>query len=309
MKIKSLLSLITLGVGVGALGLTTLVSANIPKQAATQAEAVDENSTAKYIYLGTNINGENPDFNSNYIPHIYAWVNGDGTKTLGDWPGKPVSSLVNEGKVSVTRFVNFSNQGGIYKIDLSTLNGATHFILNFGDKKPQTANMKVFDDGRYYSSNMNVVENNIVGSQDLYESAALTFDIAAALEKTTYHTPEGDNNDYYSICELTDKTQLQSFSERYDKLGGGKETFDSATYWTLKYGSGGEGTNSENENVSFQTLMGQIRNTYNQSANSVMFLGGNSSNNATLVVAGISVATIIASASMIILRRHKSKKA
>lgn len=189
------------------------------------------------------------------------------------------------------------------------MNGATNFILNFGKDQPQTKDMKVFNDGRYYSSNMNAVDNNIEGSPDLYKSAALTFDIAAALEKTTYHTPEGDNNDYYSICELTDKTQLQSFSERYDKLGGGKEKFDSATYWTLKYGSGGEGANSENENVTFQTLMGQIRNTYNQSTNSVMFLGGNSSNNATLVVAGISAATIIASASMIILRRHKNKKA
>ncbi len=303
MKIKSLLSLITLGIGVGALGLTTLVSSNTSKHAAAQVEAVDENSTAKYIYLGTNINDQNPDFNSNYIPHIYAWAS-DGTKTLGEWPGKAVKSLVSEGKVAGTRFVNFSNQGGIYKIDLSVLNGATHFILNFGKEKPQTADMKVFDDGRYYSS-----KTNVEGSRDLYESAALAFDIASALEKTTYHTPEGDNNDYYSICELTDKAQLQSFSERYDKLGGGKETFDSATYWTLKYGSGAEGTNSENENVTFQTLMGQIRNTYNQSTNSVMFLGGNSSNNATLVVAGISAATIIASASMIMLRRHKHKKA
>lgn len=308
MKIKSLLSLITLGVGVGALGLTTLVSANTPKHDAAQVEAVDKNSTAKYIYLGTNINGANPDFNSAYTPHIYAWVDG-GDTTLGSWPGKTVSSLMSEGKVSVTRFVNFSNEGGIYKIDLSALNGATHFILNFGNNQPQTANMKVFDDGRYYSSTMYIADGKIEGSPDFYESAALTFDIAAALEKTTYHTPEGDNNDYYSICELTDKTQLQSFSERYDKLGGGKEKFDSATYWTLKYGSGGEGTNSENENVTFQILMGQIRNTYNHSTNYVMFLGGNSSNNATLVVAGISAATIIASASMIILRRHKNKKA
>lgn len=88
MKIKSLLSLLTLGVGVGALGLTTLVPSNTSKHAAAQVEALDKNSTAKYIYLGTNINGENPDFNSNYIPHIYAWVSGDGTRTLGDWPGK-----------------------------------------------------------------------------------------------------------------------------------------------------------------------------------------------------------------------------
>ncbi len=307
MKIKSLLSLITLGVGVGALGLTTLVSENALKHGATHVEAVDENSTAKYIYLGTNIKGENPDFNSDYVPHIYAWGEG-GAVTLGNWPGKTVSSLISEGKVAVTRFVNFNDEGGIYKIDLSALNGATHFILNFGNGKPQTADMKVFNDGRYYSSNMHV-STNIDGSPDFYESAALTFDIAAALEKTTYHTPEGNNNDYYSICELTDKTQLKLFSERYDKLGGGKEIFDSATYWTLKYGSGGEGANSENENVTFQTLMGQIRNTYNQSTNSIMFLGGNSYNNATLVVAGISAATILASASMIILRRHKHKKA
>ncbi len=308
MKIKSLLSLITLGIGVGALGLTTLVSANVSTHGATQLEAVEETPTAKYIYLGTNINSDNPNFNSNYNPHIYAWIDG-GDKPLGEWPGKTVSDLVGEGKVAVTRFVNFNNQGDIYKIDVSALKGATHFILNFGDGKPQTANMKVFDDGRYYSSNMHVADGTINGSPDFYESAALTFDIAAALEKTTYHTPEGDNNDYYSICELTDKVQLQSFSERYEKLGGGKEKFDTATYWTLKYGSGGEGTNSENENVTFETLMGQIRKTYNQSSNSIMFLAGNSSNNATLVVAGISVATIIASASMIILRRHKHKKA
>lgn len=87
---------------------------------------------------------------------------------------------------------------------------------------------------------------------------------------------------------------------------GGKTAFDNSTYWT--YGSG-EGEASTNAYITLAQLMNQININYAKTTNSVMCLGGNSSNNATLVVAGILAATIIASASMIILRRHKHKKA
>ena len=134
----------------------------------------------------------------------------------------------------------------------------------------------------------------------------MAFDLSKALEGTTLIAPWGENNSYYSVCNLTDKAQLKGLIDKYDALGKDKVTFDKSTYLTYE---SGEGETSTNDDIALAQLMNQIKINYAKSTNSVMFLGGNSSNNATLVVAGISAATIIASASMIILRRHKHKKA
>lgn len=210
--------------------------------------------------------------------------------------------------------MNFATNGGIYKIDTSLFPKANNFILSYvenGEKKAQTKDMHLEVTGRkrYYSFFQTPATSggNIVnGDETVYNAAELAFDLSKSLEGTALIAPGGENNSYHSVCNLTDKIQLKGLIDKYDALGEDKTTFDESTYWTYE---SGEGETSTNTDVTLAQLMNQININYAKTTNSVMFLGGNSSNNATLVVAGISAATIIASASMIILRRHKHKKA
>lgn len=281
-------------------------------------EKVGAEVTGEVIYLGTDLQigkGENaPRVAGNYL---YAW-NDDGTGTqkyeqLGSWPGTPIEKLNRTDYFGTSSCLNFAGNGGIYKIDTSLFPKANRFILSYenGATKVQTKDMHLEVTGckRYYSffqapatSDGNIVD----GDETVYNAAELAFDLSKALEGTTLIAPGGENNSYYSVCNLTDKAQLKGLIDKYDALGKDKVTFDKSTY--LTYVSG-EGETSTNDDIALAQLMNQIKINYAKTTNSVMFLGGNSSNNATLVVAGISVATIIASASMIILRRHKHKKA
>ena len=280
-------------------------------------EKVGEEVTGEVIYLGTDleiVEGESTTrVTGNYL---YAW-NDDGTqlyKQLGEFPGTPIEKLNRTDYFGTSSCLNFDGNGGIYKIDTSLFPKANNFILSYvenGEKKAQTKDMHLEVTGRkrYYSffqapatSGGNIVN----GDETVYNAAELAFDLSKALEGTALIAPGGENNSYYSICNLTDKAQLKGLIDKHNALGEDKTTFDESTY--LTYGSG-EGETSTNTDVTLAQLMNQININYAKTTNSVMFLGGNSSNNATLVVAGISVATIIASASMIILRRHKHKKA
>ena len=281
-------------------------------------EKVGAEVTGEVIYLGTDLQigkGENaPRVAGNYL---YAW-NDDGTGTqkyeqLGSWPGTPIEKLNRTDYFGTSSCLNFAGNGGIYKIDTSLFPKANRFILSYenGATKVQTKDMHLEVTGckRYYSFFQTPATSGgtVDGDETLYNASELAFDLSKALEGTTLIAPGGENNSYYSVCNLTDKTQLKGLIDKYGALAdSGKTTFDESTYWT--YGSG-EGETSTNANVTLAQLMNQININYAKTTNSVMFLGGNSSNNATLVVAGISAATIIASASMIILRRHKSKKA
>lgn len=280
-------------------------------------EKVGAEVTGEVIYLGTDleiVKGESTTrVTGNYL---YAW-NDDGTqlyKQLGEFPGTPIEKLNRTDYFGTSSCLNFATNGGIYKIDTSLFPKANNFILSYvenGEKKAQTKDMHLEVTGRkrYYSffqapatSGGNIVN----GDETVYNAAELAFDLSKALEGTALIAPGGENNSYYSICNLTDKTQLKGLIDKYNALGEDKTTFDESTY--LTYGSG-EGETSTNTDITLVQLMNQININYAKTTNSVMFLGGNSSNNATLVVAGISAATIIASALMIILRRHKHKKA
>lgn len=280
-------------------------------------EKVGEGVTGEVIYLGADleiVEGESTTrVAGNYL---YTW-NDDGTqlyKQLGEFPGTPIEKLKRTDYFETSSFLNFDGNGEIYKIDTSLFPKANRFILSYvenGDKKAQTKNMRHEVTGwkRYYSffQAPATSDGHIVnGDETVYNAAELAFDLSKALEGTTLIAPGGENNSYYSVCNLTDKAQLKGLIDKYDALGKDKVTFDKSTY--LTYGSS-EGETSTNDDIALAQLMNQIKINYAKSTNSVMFLGGNSSNNATLVVAGISVATIIASASMIMLRRHKSKKA
>lgn len=278
-------------------------------------EKVGEGVTGEVIYLGADleiVEGESTTrVAGNYL---YTW-NDDGTqlyKQLGEFPGTPIEKLKRTDYFETSSFLNFDGNGEIYKIDTSLFPKANRFILSYvenGDKKAQTKNMRHEVTGwkRYYSSFQTPATSGTVdGDETVYNEAELAFDLSKALEGTALIAPGGENNSYYSVCNLTDKAQLKGLIDKYDALGKDKVTFDKSTY--LTYGSG-EGETSTNDDIALAQLMNQIKINYAKSTNSVMFLGGNSSNNATLVVAGISAATIIASASMIILRRHKHKKA
>lgn len=279
-------------------------------------EKVGAEVTGEVIYLGTNleiVEGESTTrVAGNYL---YTWNDGPQKyEQLGKFPGTPIEKLNRTDYFGTSSCLNFSTNGGIYKIDTSLFPKANNFILSYvenGEKKAQTKDMHLEVTGRkrYYSffqapatSGGNIVN----GDETVYNAAELAFDLSKALEGTALIAPGGENNSYYSVCNLTDKTQLKGLIDKYGALGEGKTTFDESTYRT--YGSG-EGETSTNADIALAQLMNQININYAKTTNSVMFLGGNSSNNATLVVAGISAATIIASASMIILRRHKSKKA
>ena len=280
-------------------------------------EKVGEEVTGEVIYLGTDleiVEGESTTrVAGNYL---YTW-NDDGTQLyeqLGKFPGTPIEKLKRTDYFGTSICLNFAENGGIYKIDTSLFPKANRFILSYvenGKKKVQTENMRHDVTGwkRYYSFFQTPATSGgtVDGDETLYNASELAFDLSKALEGTALIAPGGENNSYYSICNLTDKTQLKGLIDKYGALvDGGKTTFDESTYWT--YGSG-EGEASANTDITLAQLMNQININYAKTTNSVMFLGGNSSNNATLVVAGISVATIIASASMIIFRRHKHKKA
>lgn len=280
-------------------------------------EKVGTEVTGEVIYLGADLQigeGENaPRVAGNYL---YTW-NDDGTGTqkfeqLGSWPGTPIEKLNRTDYFGTSSCLNFDGNGGIYKIDTSLFPKANRFILSYvenGKTKVQTKDMRHEVTGwkRYYSFfQAPATSGTVDGDETVYNAAELAFDLSKALEGTTLIAPGGENNSYYSVCNLTDKAQLKGLIDKYDALGKDKVTFDKSTYRT--YGSG-EGETSTNTDITLVQLMNQININYAKTTNSVMFLGGNSSNNATLVVAGISVATIIASASMIILRRHKHKKA
>lgn len=280
-------------------------------------EKVGAKVTGEVIYLGTDleiVEGESATrVAGNYL---YAW-NDDGTGTqkfeqLGSWPGTPIEKLNRTDYFGTSSCLNFDGNGGIYKIDTSLFPKANRFILSYvenGKTKVQTKDMRHEVTGwkRYYSFfQAPATSGTVDGNETVYNAAELAFDLSKALEGTTLIAPGGENNSYYSVCNLTDKTQLKGLIDKYAALGEDKATFDESTYWT--YGSG-EGETSANADITLAQLMNQININYAKTTNSVMFLGGNSSNNATLVVAGISAATIIASASMIILRRHKHKKA
>lgn len=282
-------------------------------------EKVGTEVTGEVIYLGTDleiVEGESTTrVAGNYL---YTW-NDDVTGTqkyeqLGSWPGTPIEKLKRTDYFGTSSCLNFDGKGGVYKIDTSLFPKANNFILSYvenGNMKAQTKDMHldVTNCKRYYSffQAPATSDGHIVnGDETVYNAAELAFDLSKALEGTTLIAPGGENNSYYSVCNLTDKAQLKGLIDKYDALGKDKVTFDKSTY--LTYGSG-EGETSTNDDIALAQLMNQIKINYAKSTNSVMFLGGNSSNNATLVVAGISAATIIASASMIILRRHKHKKA
>lgn len=282
-------------------------------------EKVGAEVTGEVIYLGTDLQiGEGENATRVAGNYLYTW-NDDGTGTqkyeqLGSWPGTPIEKLNRTDYFGTSSCLNFARNGGIYKIDTSLFPKANRFILSYvenGEKKAQTKDMHLEVTGckRYYSffQAPATSDGNIVnGDETVYNAAELAFDLSKALEGTALIAPGGENNRYYSICNLTDKAQLKGLIDKYNALGEDKTTFDESTY--LTYGSG-EGETSTNTDITLVQLMNQININYAKTTNSVMFLSGNSSNNATLVVAGISVATIIASASMIILRRHKSKKA
>lgn len=281
-------------------------------------EKVGAEVTGEVIYLGTDLQigeGENaPRVAGNYL---YTW-NDDGTGTqkyeqLGSWPGTPIEKLNRTDYFGTSSCLNFDRNGGIYKIDTSLFPKANNFILSYvenGKTNVQTKDMHIEVTGckRYYSFFQAPATSGgtVDGDETVYNAAELAFDLSKALEGTTLIAPGGENNSYYSVCNLTDKTQLKGLIDKYGALGEGKTTFDESTYLTYE---SGEGETSTNADIALAQLMNQININYAKTTNSVMFLGGNSSNNATLVVAGISAATIIASASMIILRRHKSKKA
>ncbi len=282
-------------------------------------EKVGTEVTGEVIYLGTDleiVEGESTTrVAGNYL---YTW-NDDVTgaqkyEQLGSWPGTPIEKLKRTDYFGTSSCLNFDGKGGVYKIDTSLFPKANNFILSYvenGNMKAQTKDMHldVTNCKRYYSffQAPATSDGHIVnGDETVYNAAELAFDLSKALEGTTLIAPGGENNSYYSVCNLTDKAQLKGLIDKYDALGKDKVTFDKSTY--LTYGSG-EGETSTNDDIALAQLMNQIKINYAKSTNSVMFLGGNSSNNATLVVAGISAATIIASASMIILRRHKHKKA
>lgn len=279
-------------------------------------EKVGEEVTGEVIYLGTDLQiGEGKNATRVAGNYLYAW-NDDGTQLyeqLGSFPGTPIEKLNRTDYFGTSSWLNFDGNGGIYKIDTSLFPKANRFILSYvenGEKKVQTENMRHDVTGwkRYYSFFQTPATSGgtVDGDETLYNASELAFDLSKALEGTTPIAPGGENNNYYSVCNLTDKTQLKGLIDKYEALGKGKTTFDDSTYWT--YGSG-EGEASTNADVTLAQLMNQININYAKTTNSVMCLGGNSSNNATLAVAGISAATIIASASMIILRRHKHKKA
>lgn len=281
-------------------------------------EKVGVEVTGEVIYLGTDleiVEGESTTrVTGNYL---YAW-NDDGTGTqkyeqLGSWPGTPIEKLNRTDYFGTSSCLNFDGNGGVYKIDTSLFPKANRFILSYvenGEKKAQTKDMRHDVTGwkRYYSFFQTPATSGgtVDGDETLYNASKLAFDLSKALEGTTLIAPGGENNSYYSVCNLTDKTQLKGLIDKYNTLGKDKATFDESTYLTYE---SGEGEASTNAYIALAQLMNQININYAKTTNSVMFLGGNSSNNATLVVAGISAATIIASASMIILRRHKSKKA
>lgn len=281
-------------------------------------EKVGEEVTGEVIYLGTDleiVEGESTTrVAGNYL---YTW-NDDGTGTqkyeqLGSWPGTPIEKLKRTDYFGTSSCLNFDGKGGVYKIDTSLFPKANNFILSYvenGNMKAQTKDMHldVTNCKRYYSffQAPETSDGHIVnGDETVYNAAELAFDLSKALEGTALIAPGGENNSYYSVCNLTDKAQLKGLIDKHNALGEDKTTFDESTY--LTYGSG-EGETSTNTDITLVQLMNQININYAKTTNSVMFLGGNSSNNATLVVAGISAATIIASASMIILRRHKHKK-
>ena len=280
-------------------------------------EKVGAEVTGEVIYLGTDleiVEGESTTrVAGNYL---YTW-NDDGTGTqkfeqLGSWPGTPIEKLNRTNYFGTSSCLKFDGNGGIYKIDTSLFPKANRFILSYvenGKTKVQTKDMRHEVTGwkRYYSFfQAPATSGTVDGNETVYNAAELAFDLSKALEGTTLIAPGGENNSYYSVCNLTDKTQLKGLIDKYNALGKDKTTFDKSTYLTYE---SGEGETSTNADIALAQLMNQININYAKTTNSVMFLGGNSSNNATLVVAGISAATIIASASMIILRRHKSKKA
>lgn len=277
-------------------------------------EKVGEEVAGEVIYLGADleiVEGESTTrVAGNYL---YTW-NDEKYEQLGSFPGTPIEKLKRTDYFGTSSCLNFDRNGGIYKIDTSLFPKANNFILSYvenGKTKAQTKDMHldVTNCKRYYSffqAPATTGGNIVNGDETVYNAAELAFDLSKALEGTTLIAPGGENNSYYSVCNLTDKTQLKGLIDKYNALGKDKATFDESTYRT--YGSG-EGETSTNADIALTQLMNQININYAKSTNSVMFLGGNSSNNATLVVAGISAATIIASASMIILRRHKNKKA
>ena len=279
-------------------------------------EKVGAEVTGEVIYLGTNleiVEGESTTrVAGNYL---YTWNDGPQKyEQLGKFPGTPIEKLNRTDYFGTSSCLNFATNGGIYKIDTSLFPKANNFILSYvenGEKKAQTKDMHLEVTGRkrYYSffQAPATSDGNIVnGDETVYNAAELAFDLSKALEGTTLIAPGGENNSYYSVCNLTDKAQLKGLIDKYDALGEDKTTFDKSTYLTYE---SGEGETSTNTDVTLAQLMNQININYAKTTNSVMFLGGNSSNNATLVVAGISAATIIASASTIMLRRHKHKKA
>ncbi|MDY3905072.1 MAG: hypothetical protein SO007_07825 [Candidatus Enteromonas sp.] len=309
MKIKSLLSLITLGVGVGALGLTSVVSSNAVDGNIAEVVAAEEASTARYIYVGTDIydNG----FKLSGSTHLYAWKeeNGTDTPTLGNWPGTTFASLYETGKVSVTNLTNFYGTGGIYKIDVTALNGANKFKI--ADNNGHESSNMYFDSNwetyHYYSSKFNTSSyGTIDGNADFYAAAALAFDLDKEVTSTTEVKPESANN-YHSVCNLTDAAKMKDLLDRYDSLVGlGKGLFDNSTYWT--YGSG-EGSGSQNADVNLGSIMNQVRNLYAYKTNPIMFVGRNPINPATYVIAAVSTTTIIASVGLLIARNKKNKKA
>lgn len=279
-------------------------------------EKVGAEVTGEVIYLGTNLEIVEGESTTRVAGNcLYTWNDGPQKyEQLGEFPGTPIEKLNRTDYFGTSSCLNFDGNGGIYKIDTSLFPKANNFILSYvenGEKKAQTKDMHLEVTGRkrYYSffqapatSGGNIVN----GDETVYNAAELAFDLSKALEGTALIAPGGENNSYYSICNLTDKAQLKGLIDKHNALGEDKTTFDESTY--LTYGSG-EGETSTNTDITLVQLMNQININYAKTTNSVMFLGGNSSNNATLVVAGISVATIIASASMIIFRRHKHKKA
>ncbi|MCI7213789.1 MAG: hypothetical protein MR467_06600 [Bacillales bacterium] len=283
---------------------------NSGKQTFFWLENTEKEKTTEKIYLATDLKLNGGKTGGNYL---YAYNNEDTVHPLGVYPGTSIERLSQTSFLSVSNSLNYHDDGGLFEIDPSLFHSVNKFILvrseDGKDKVTESATMYYAPGWKHYYSSFQTVADEghtINGMPELYDSATLAFDLTEAINSTA-EVNSNASNSYHSVCNLTDKTQLKGLIDKYEALvDGGKTAFDNSTYWT--YGSG-EGAESTNTDITLAQLMNQINLNYAKTTNSVMCLGGNSSNNATLAVAGISAATIIASASMIILRRHKHKKA
>lgn len=246
-----------------------------------------------YIYFGTNF-----DSNSGTAPeNIYFWLtDGSGDHAIyGDaWPGVSLASMY---ATSSSSSLFFENRGGIYRLPVAALCGATKFVINKGGDTKKTGDMSLTA-GNYYVLTGGGTDSN--ANTGAAAAVAMEFDSAI----------QGASNK--SICNCTNASTLISL---YDGLNStAKSTLNDSSKNYIKTWNSTRPTYSGSQNAGFNAMRNELSKVSGAKSASLIYsslslFGGEDNFSTIIIIISSSVALLSVTAlSILVIRKRKAKE-